>query len=318
MDDIQNSWSNYPSIFNLGHKAIEELFNESVLIEEKIDGSQFSFGVIDGVLRCKSKGKELIVDEPEKMFQLAVNTVKRLHTVEMLKEGWTYRGEYLQKPKHNTLCYDRVPKLNIILFDVNTGHESYLSYEEKAAEAFRLGLEVVPMLYEGMVTSIDQLKEFLERQSILGATTIEGMVIKNYARFGEDKKALMGKWVRDEFKELHKINWKTDNPGMGDVVQNLVKELRSDARWQKAIQHMQESGELTNTPKDIGGLMREVKADVKKECTQHIKDAMFKWAWPQIERGIVGGFPDWYKTKLAESQFKADPDQACKKDDSEA
>ena len=318
MDDIQNSWSSYPSIFNLGHKAIEELFNESVLIEEKIDGSQFSFGVIDGVLRCKSKGKELVVDEPEPMFQLAVDTAKRLQAEGKLTDGWTYRGEYLKKPKHNTLIYDRVPAGYVILFDINTGHESYMPYAEKAKIAHTLGLEVVPMLYEGMVTNIDQLKGLLERQSILGATTIEGMVIKNYARFGEDKKALMGKWVREEFRELHKINWKQSNPCQGDKITSLIKELKTEARWQKAIQHLKERGEYTNTPQDIGSLMREIRDDVQKECGEHIKEVMYKYAWESISRGIVGGFPEWYKTKLAESQFKADPDQACKKDDSEA
>ena len=37
----------YPKIYNLGHKYLEELFLDDVLIEEKIDGSQISFGVIE-------------------------------------------------------------------------------------------------------------------------------------------------------------------------------------------------------------------------------------------------------------------------------
>jgi ATP-dependent RNA circularization protein (DNA/RNA ligase family) len=35
----------YPSIYALGHRAIRELFDGPVVVEEKIDGSQFSFGV---------------------------------------------------------------------------------------------------------------------------------------------------------------------------------------------------------------------------------------------------------------------------------
>ena len=116
------SWGSYPSIFNLGHKALRELFERPVNVEEKVDGSQFSFGVTEeGELKIRSKGKEMVVEAPEKMFAGAVETVKGLK--DRLHPGWTYRGEVLCKPKHNTLQYGRVPKGNVILFDVNTGLE---------------------------------------------------------------------------------------------------------------------------------------------------------------------------------------------------
>ena len=136
------SWHSYPSVFALGHKAIEELLLDPVLVEEKVDGSQFSFGRFDGELRVRSKGKEMIPDAPEKMFQLAVDFVRTLD----LREGWTYRGEYLSKPKHNALNYDRVPNGNVILFDINTEEEGYLSYENKKSEASRIGIEISPFL----------------------------------------------------------------------------------------------------------------------------------------------------------------------------
>lgn len=31
---------------------------------------------------------------------------------------------------------------------------------------------------------------------------------------------------------------------------------------------------------------------------------LFKQAWPQISRGIAGGFPEFYKSKLAEAMFQ--------------
>ena len=59
-----SSWHSYPSIFNLGHKAIERLLDGPVNVEEKIDGSQFSFGLIDGQIRVKSKSVEMNVEAP--------------------------------------------------------------------------------------------------------------------------------------------------------------------------------------------------------------------------------------------------------------
>ena len=76
---MTTSWHSYPSTFALGHRYVAELFHDPVLIEEKIDGSQISFGVfpvIDGVdelvLKVKSKGAEINVIAPEKMFSKAV------------------------------------------------------------------------------------------------------------------------------------------------------------------------------------------------------------------------------------------------------
>ena len=138
-----DSWNSYPSIFNLGHRAVSELLTQSVLVEEKIDGSQFSFGRFGGELRCRSKGAVLNNVAPEKMFARAVEVASQLD----LHDGWTYRAEYLQKPKHNTLVYERTPANNLIIFDINDGHEFYMSYDDKAAEARRLGLEIVPRLY---------------------------------------------------------------------------------------------------------------------------------------------------------------------------
>jgi hypothetical protein len=42
------SLRSYSSPFNLGHKALEDLFDGTVTVQEKIDGSQFSFGVFNG------------------------------------------------------------------------------------------------------------------------------------------------------------------------------------------------------------------------------------------------------------------------------
>ena len=290
--------------------------------------SQFSFGifpntdtptvrVIDGVeygLKVRSKGATMHPDAPMDMFKKGVDTVKAL--VERLHPGWTYRCELLAKPKHNALAYDRTPKGNIILFDVNSGHKTYLTYEEKKAEAERLGLEVVPLIYAGMVTSMDQFREFLETDSILGGQKIEGVVIKpiGYILFGADKKAIMGKFVSEAFKEVHAKNWKTlpDNVPGKDIVQLIAARYTSAARWQKAIHHLREAGLLDNSPKDIGPIMQEIPKDVEKECKEEIMEELFKWAWPNIRRQLAAGFPLYYKEKLLEQQFTQEPSEVEK------
>lgn len=294
-----SSWHSYPSIFALGHRALENLFSNPVLVEEKVDGSQFSFGRFNGELKVRSKGKEMFPDAPEKMFAEAVRVVASLD----LRDGWTYRGEYLQKPKHNCITYSRIPKNHIILFDINTDQENYLDHSVKAIEAERIGLEVVPVMYFGQIDNPAMVQAFLDRDSILGGSKIEGVVIKNYSQFGGDKKVLMGKYVSEVFKEVHKKEWGESNPKQGDIIIRLIDMFKTEARWSKAVQHLSEKGELDNSPKDIGKLFVEVKEDIKKECKDEIKDTLYKWAIDSILRGSCGGMPEWYKNKLLENQF---------------
>jgi hypothetical protein len=300
------SWHSYPKLYAIGHRALAELLLDDVVVEEKLDGSQFSFGAFedaDGpLLKIRSKGVQMQIDAPEKMFNKAVETVKEI--APRLQHGWTYRCEYLAKPKHNTLAYDRTPKGYLAIFDINTAEETYLSYGEKAAEAARLGLDVVPLVYRGRIESPEQFMAMLDRTSMLGGAKIEGVVVKNYNRFGPDKKALMGKFVSEAFKEIHQGEWREANPTKTDVVQALVQSMRTPARWAKAVQHLKERGQLTDSPRDIGALIKEVQADIEAEATDEIKQRLFDWAIGQIRRGVIGGLPEWYKEELMKKQFE--------------
>lgn len=296
------NYHTYPSIYNLGHKAVRDIFTSPVVVEEKIDGSQFSFGVLGGELVCASKRKLLIVDHPDKMFERAVEIARSL--APELTPGWLYRGEYLQKPKHHTLAYARIPLQHTMIYDIARGEEDYLGPEEKLWEAKRLGLECVPVMFSGEVESVELLRGLLDRDSVLGGPKIEGFVVKNYERLGPDKKTLMAKFVSEEFKEKHATAWKVSNPHAGDVVFLLTSALRTEARWNKAIQHLRDDGALTDSPKDIGMLLKEIKEDVQKECEEEIKDALYKWALPKILRGVTAGFPEFYKEKLLAQQFE--------------
>lgn len=300
----------YPKVYGLGHAAIKDIFLDPVLVEEKVDGSQFSFAVLGGVLHMRSKGAT-VYDESEGgrvgegggMFSAAVDYVESIRP--HLLNGYIYRCEYLNKPKHNTLKYARTPENWLILFDVEVFPEhSFLDVGERNEEAFRLGLEPIPF-YDGVdVHSAADIDELLDQESFLGGPKIEGVVLKNHSRFGRDGKFLAAKYVSEAFKEKHGKEWKASNPKSKDIIQTISEDLRTEARWEKAIQHMRERGELTNTPRDIGPLMKEIVEDVKAECEDAIREALFKWAWRDIARQVGRGAPEWYKRRLMEAQFE--------------
>lgn len=298
------SWTSYPQIFNLGHRAVTNLLDGPVLVQEKVDGSQFSFGVdLDTKqVRFRSKGAEINVHSPEKMFAAGVEEIMNIH--DKLVPGWTYRGEYLQKPKHNVLAYDRVPIRHVILFDISIGDQKFGRYDAVKGEAERLGLEVVPLLFTGIPTLSD-IHGFLAKESILGGQLIEGVVLKpvDYDLFGVDKKVIMGKHVSEAFREVHKGAWKESNPSNSDVIAVIGAKYKTPARWQKALIHLKEQGLIQDSPKDIGPLMAEVPNDILKECESEIKEALWAYAWPKIRRLVTSGVPEWYKNLLLENQF---------------
>lgn len=294
--------SSYSDIFTMGHKALVDLFDGDVVVEEKIDGSQISFGKIRGQLLMRSKGKQLNIDAPEKMFEKAVASVKIVFS--QLPEGMTFRGEYLQTPKHNTVAYERVPNGNIIIFDIDGGNQDYKNPFEKQAIAKKFGFETVPLLHYAPITTVDRIKELLPNTSYLGGGQPEGIVIKNYAHYGHDKKILMGKYVRPEFKEAHETEWKKSNPKPTDIIDALIASHKTEARWEKAVQHLRDAGILEQSPKDIVRLLNEVESDIEKECVESIKQTLYEWASPKVIRGVKAGLPEWYKDKLLEGAIK--------------
>lgn len=292
--------NSYPKVFALGHSAIKDLFEDEVIIQEKVDGSQFSFcKTDDGQTYFKSHHCE-VFEGDNSMFQQAVIAVGNI--ADKLKTNWIYRGEYLRTQHHNVLNYNRVPKNYIIIFDINIGLEDYLRPNDVKEEANLIGFEAVPTFFKGKIVNFEQLKELLNEQSCLGGTKVEGIVIKNYNRFGRDKHCLMGKWVKEEMKEKISKGGNKDKSHK-DVLTLIGNQYRTEAKWHKAIQHLSEQGLLVNEPKDIGLLLKEIHQDTLEECKEEIKEQLFKWGWKKIAKIISAGFPEWYKEQLAKRQF---------------
>lgn len=85
------------------------------------------------------------------------------------------------------------------------------------------------------------------------------------------------------------------------MIETIIDIYKHENRWKKAIQHLRDEGVLQGAPQDIGPLMKEISQDVLKEEEQAIKEMLWKYAWPQISRGVTRGFPEWYKELLLDN-----------------
>jgi hypothetical protein len=295
----------YPKIFTIGQDYIADIFKESVEITEKIDGSQFGFGKVNGELFCRSKGKQIFFANPEKMFSLAVDHVLRIES--LIPDNTIFYAEYLQKPKHNILAYNRIPVNHLILFGKSGINDAFSpAYSDLTYWAEKLNIEAVPIIYDGRIHDSNDLFDLLKTRSILGAVDVEGIVVKNYKRpfllGGAVLPLMAGKLVSEKFKEKHEKDWKKENTGRGKW-ETFKEQFCTEARWEKAIQHLRDSGELENSPRDIGKLIKEIHSDV----TDEHKDEILEFLWREFRRDIISastrGFPEWYKLKLAERSF---------------
>jgi hypothetical protein len=286
----------YPKVLALGHRYIERILIGVNHAEEKIDGSQFNFGKIGGKLIVRSRSAEINPEYPEGMFKDGVDYI--LSIQDKLTEGYSYHGEYLQKPRHNVLQYERIPRNHIIIFDIEDQYGNPLEYEHKVILANDIGLETVPKI-AFCLSNVDDIKSLLERDSVLGGTRIEGIVIKNYVQLAMDGKYMVGKFVSEKFKEKMKVSVKE---GSGKtMIDKLVEELKTEARWNKCVQHCREEGLLEDVPKDIGFLIKELIKDLEEEEGEYIKEKLYQYYSKEIKGRVIAGFPEWYKEKLLEN-----------------
>lgn len=294
----------FPKIFTVGTKYITELFNAPVEVTEKVDGSQFAFGRINGQLYYRSKGAQIFPESVDAMFKVAVENVSGME----VPDNTIFYCEYLRKNKHNILTYGRTPIQNLMLFGVMTAEGSFITeHQQLVQHAQRLGIEAIPLLYSGTVASPEQLKALLDTESVLGGPKIEGVVVKNYSRpmliGGQVLPLTAGKLVREDFKEVLKTDWAKEHTGKSKW-ETYLEGFRTEARWEKAVQHLRDGGTLTESPKDIGNLMTEVKSDITQECKEEIKEFLWKVFGHELLRNSVAGLPEWYKERLMQESFK--------------
>lgn len=293
----------YAKILALGHRALEPLLTHEVVVEEKVDGSQFSFGMRSGVLHMMSKRVPIHgLEGCPNLFQPTVRHVIACFEARLLVEGWTYRGEAVHAPRHNTLTYARVPQGNFVLFDVDTGLESYVTPEAREQIAFDLGVDRISVIARRRMADITEgdLTQWLTMTSQLGGALIEGVVIKPLACIvGVDGKRLAGKFVSEAFKETHSKEWRTDRPQKLDMLKEIGEAISGPARWKKSVQRLRDEGRLTESPKDIGPLIAEVQRDVTEECEDEIKAMLYAAYRKEIVRTSTNGVAEWYKRELA-------------------
>lgn len=303
MSEIKGTHS-WPKIYALGSKEVLDILKYEVDVTEKIDGSQIGFGIVDGELVIRSKGAYINPALPPKMFRSAVSYIISIKNG--LNPDFFYYGECLETPRHNKLKYERVPMHNVALYGIRED-DMFLGYEFVAHEARRLGFDIVPLLHNKRVTP-NELDELLQTtKSFLGGE-IEGLVIASpYFMPGEREPFMQAKLVRQAFKEVKSRRERkaVQKGGIEESVQEAFQQFCTEARWDKAIQHLREDGKIVGSNTDIGPIIKEIQKDVMEEEGEYVKEMLWTLYRKRFLTAVVDGFPKYYQNLLLEAAKEA-------------
>lgn len=304
MSSVFGKTNRFPKIHRIGLPDVKGILDGNVEVTEKVDGSQIGFGIVDGELVIRGREQRINPECPPEVFERAAKHI--VSVVDKLTPGAFYYGEAVQKRCHNKLRYDRAPKGHIVLFGAMyptldaDGKETLMflrAHQDLKVIADNLGVEVAPLLFSGVGCTEGFLEELLENESFLGGCKIEGVVIKNYADATRDG-VQVAKLVSAEFKEFNKPKAEKKQTSALDKTQELFAGYVTEARWDKAVQHLAERGELNGAMSDIGKIIKEINIDTLDEEEAVIKDALWAIWRKEFLRGLTAGVAKWYEAKL--------------------
>ena len=282
---------------------------QRVIIQEKIDGSQFTI--------CR-KGNEVHYYNKHKKKDPRGSTFRNSWLylqgkTHFLKEHYSYHGEALRTRQSNTVAYERCPFW--VIYEIVRPDNTILTPEEMDELLKDTPFETVQILYDNGGTGAVENKadidlaaittklmaqiEAGEIKSSLGGTP-EGFVLKVLNAPHKDRtKISRFKFVRKAFKEANSSK-RERLPEVSDeeFIQALGDVYNCEPRFQKAVQHLQEDDRWgTDMDKNIHPMVDELDNDLLKQDIDEIKTQLFIRFFPQISKAARVGLREFLNAR---------------------
>ncbi|UGO50762.1 RNA ligase [Bacillus phage vB_BanS_Sophrita] len=250
----------YSEITRLGHKTTVGVLNEGdwIVIQEKLDGANASFRKgEDGEILTFSRNHSLTGEDGLGGFRKwALTTLDP----DLLLPNIVYFGEWLNPHK---VKYPEYQKQFFLydMYDTSTG--KYLDFNRVKDAHRMLGVNLIPVFYEGEYKSFEHLQSFVGQSKLGGMLgdieTGEGIVVKNVNftdRFGNQK---FVKLVTDAFREVQKQKAPKDPKVEQTQEQVFVSATMTEARVEKMLYKLVDEGILPEGKfeiEDMGIILR--------------------------------------------------------------
>lgn len=272
----------YMSVVRLGHKTTENVLQpgDPIIIQEKLDGANGSFKLEEGEIVAFSRNERLTEQNNLQGFYEWTQTLD----ANQLRSDVVYFGEWLTKHKIN---YGDLTK-QFFLFDLyNIEKEKYIHFTEVKKEAERLGLNLIPVFYEGEYQSLEHLESFIG-QTALGVKKGEGIVVKNVDYQDVYGKQLFVKLVIDAFKEVQRIK-KPKDPNVQSAEIEAVQSVLTRARVEKWIYKLVDEGSLQANfgMQDMAMILKQITPRIVDDIVQEEGEQIASFDLKEI-RKIIG------------------------------
>jgi len=269
------------------HLTIEG--NPEVVIMEKLDGANASFKKEDGVIKCFSRNNEVNEENNLRGFY---EWVQENINPQDLKDDAIYFGEWMVK---HSIDYPQEVYQNFYLFDVyDEEFEQYIEFKFVKKEAKRLGLNLVPVFYEGEFQSLDHVNSFVG-QSNLGDIG-EGVVLKNYNYRDKHGGQVFTKIVSDGFAEKAKTK-KQKLPQNSNELDDFVDTYLTNARVEKMLNKLVDEGVIDQEYgiEDTGTILKNSGSRIIDDILEEEMDSLIKIVkkkigkkYPQKVKEVIG------------------------------
>jgi hypothetical protein len=304
----ERKMSNYPKIENVWQGEASWISHVphgvEVSVEEKLDGSQISFGKTqDGMFyinskrrklyQCNAAGAEAEFPVPAG-FQMAVDSLVGRRNLVM--PGAHFVGEAITKRRHNKIKYGRIPPSGVVVFACAVDGEYLKDYRSVVDIVLKFETAREIERLPGW-TRIDdaQLSGYLSQESMLGGSTIEGVVLKPWVGDHPVRHLSMVKYVSPEFREANKT--RSIRP-RNATVDSLIDFYRTPGRWAKVIEQCKDEGVLDGAMNDMPHLLRHMNEEFEIEEADTVASTLYKAHRKDIMKGLARGFADYYREYL--------------------
>ena len=250
-----------------GEEFINQLFNTFVTINEKMDGSAFTFE------RDKETGKFKFYRRDQrnpitfvdrtlmKYYEKPIQYIESLppHILEQIPRGWRFGLEYFANNKPVEIMYDRIPKNHLMLSYVHEYGEdgkikkTIQDKEELDNWADLLGIDRAPILFQGYLTD-EQKSKILEFLRTPFDKLVDRFKTQSFVRFiigvlnPELKKSALNE---DLDKDVEGIVFRFGDPEVKDnepVLAKMVDPVFTQMAKDKSVKQKE------NKPSDFLGL----------------------------------------------------------------
>lgn len=260
----------FTDVVRLGHKSTIGVLTEgdNIIVQEKIDGANASFRVIDGVIYAYSRNTQLSADNTLRGFYTYAQTLDATR----MNPNHIYFGEWLIAHK---IQYHPEAMNQFYLFDVfDTVTQRYLPFDVAIHEAHKLGLNLIHVLYTGQYQGFDHLQSFVGKSDY--GDVGEGIVVKNVDYVNKYGDQMYVKLVSDAFAEVQKQKLPKDPNQPATVEQEFVNTYVTTGRVDKMLHKLVDEGVLDEQygVEDMGVILRNLNVRIYDDLLKEESDSL--------------------------------------------